>query len=227
MNVLIVEDEPLVVQDLKGKLGNLGYNDISSADNVLDALESINSKEPGVVLVDIELKGAKDGIDLGARLNELSIPFIYLSNLQDMNTFERARKTHPASNIPKPIGLLQLRNCLLEITEKATSPKKFISVSYHGKKYKIDRNDILFLKAAGNNCDIYTLQKKEVSSTPMNNVLEKLADSSFIKVHRSCVVNLNHVKYYEGNMIFLNDYEDPIQMSEKYKGAFMQNFDIV
>jgi len=227
MNILIVEDEPLVAHDISQKLNNLGYNDLSFADSVEEALEQINKVRPGVVLVDIELKGNLDGIHLGGKLKESQIPFIYLSNLQDIKTFERAKETNPSANVPKPVSLLQLRNSLLEIPSEIKGTQKYISITHKGKKYKVERESILFLKASGNNSEIHFRDMKRISSTPMGNVLEKIADPSFIKVHRSYVVNMKHVNYYEGNMIFLYGLDEPIPMSEKYRNEFINNFDIV
>ncbi|NVK65347.1 MAG: response regulator transcription factor [Flavobacteriales bacterium] len=227
MNILIVEDEALVAHDISQKLSNLGYNDLSFADSVKGALEQINNVRPSVVLVDIELKGDLDGIHLGGKLNEFQIPFIYLSNLQDIRTFERAKATNPSANVPKPVSLLQLRNSLLEIPSEIKGTQKFISITHKGKKYKVERESILFLKASGNNSEIHFRDMKRISSTPMGNVLEKIGDPCFIKVHRSYVVNMKHVNYYEGNMIFLYGLKDPIPMSDKYRNEFINNFDVV
>lgn len=230
MNILIVENDPLIVEDLIDKLETLGYPSVQTSDNVADALEATRKIKPDVVLIDIELNGEHDGIYLGEILQEEKIPFIYLSAMQNMNTFERAKKTNPQTNLPKPVSHLQLRNSLLEIAfeEKRNDSKSFIMISHGDKKHKINKAEIVYLKAARNNCEIFLSENERfVSSTPMNNVQKKLNPSDFIQVHRSHVINVNKVDYYEGNMIHLHGIKEPIPLSDTYRRDFVEHFDNV
>ncbi len=230
MNILIVENDPLIVEDLQDKLESLGYPKTETADNVADAMELINQAKPDVALVDIELNGPLSGIDLGLELHEKNIPFIYLSEMQNLQTFQRAQKTKPQTNLPKPVTLLQLRNSLLEInTEETDVPESsFILVSHGDKKHKIVKQDVVYLKAARNNCDIFlTNGKRFVSSTPMNNVIEKLNTDNLVQVHRSYTINIEKVETYVGNMIQLEGVEDAVPISDTYRKDFLKNFDTV
>lgn len=228
MKVLIVENDPLIVEDLQDKLMNLGYATTRSADNVKDAISIVNKEKPSVVLVDIELNGKLDGIDLGKVLNTKKIPFIYLSRLQDQHTFDRAKATHPQSNIPKPVSLLQLRNSLLEVNFKEKEDEKdYLSISRNGKKTVLNKAEIKWLKADRNYCLIYIGDTRYQSSTPMNNVLSRLNADKFVKVHRSHAINIDYVDRYEGNMIYLKGIEEPISLSETYRTNFLKRFDAV
>ena len=229
MKVLIVENDPLIVEDLNDKLQKLGYPSLPSADNVDDALGLVEEQKPDVVLVDIELNGEKDGIDLGGVLNEKGVPFIYLSRLQDQRTFDRARATNPQTNIPKPVSHLQLRNSLLEIdfSDNANEGKAFISVSKNGKKTILNKEDITWLKADRNYCLIYVGEKRHQSSTPMNNVLKTLDPKRFVQVHRSYAVNVYQVEKYEGNMIYMKGVKEPVSISDTYRYNFLKYIDAV
>lgn len=229
MKVLIVENDPFIVQDLNEKLENLGYTPLPSADNVDDALVLIDKQKPNVVLVDIELNGEKDGIDLGGALNQKGIPFIYLSRLQDQRTFDRARATNPETNIPKPVSLLQLRNSLLEVdfSEEEENDKAFISISKNGKKTILKKEEITWLKADRNYCLIYVGKKRYQSSTPMNNVLKTLDPNQFVQVHRSYAVNIFQVAKYEGNMIYMHGVDEPVSISDTYRPNFLKYIDAV
>ncbi|MFT5820554.1 MAG: DNA-binding LytR/AlgR family response regulator [Crocinitomix sp.] len=228
MYILIVENDPLIVEDLQDKLETLGYPKTEIADNVADALALVKQARPDVVLVDIELNGPLSGIDLGGELHRKQIPFIYLSEMQNLNTFQLAQKTFPQTNLPKPVTLLQLRNSLLEIKTGETHENDFIFVNHGEKKHKIVKNDVSYLKAARNNCDIFLSNgKRFVSSTPMNNVMDKLSSKNLIQVHRSYSVNIEKVESYLGNMIHLEGVEEPIPISDTYRKDFLRNFDTV
>ncbi|NOQ75744.1 MAG: response regulator [Crocinitomix sp.] len=228
MYILIVENDPLIVEDLLDKLETLGYSKTKVADNVPDAMTHVKNSKPDVALVDIELNGPLSGIDLGAELHKKHIPFIYLSEMQNMHTFQLAQKTQPQSNLPKPVSLLQLRNSLLEIDTELVQENSFIFVNHGDKKHKIVKSEVSYLKAARNNCDIFLSNgKRFVSSTPMNNVMDKLSSKNLIQVHRSYTINIENVESYLGNMIHLEGVEEPIPISDTYRKNFLKNFDTV
>lgn len=228
MTVLIVENDSFIVEDIRDMLGNLGYSKLYDADNVDGALKLVKICEPDIVLIDIDLNGDKDGIELGDLLNKKNIPFIYLSDLQDLNTFNRAKTTNPQTNLPKPVNQLQLRNALLEIKpiEKTIAQEPTIWVNDKDKKIKINKVDITYLKAAGNNCDMFLDSKKGydkiryTTSIPMGRVLETINNVDFIQVHKSYCINITKVENFWGNQIKLKDFAEEIPMSDTFKYNF-------
>jgi response regulator of citrate/malate metabolism len=77
--ILIVEDEPVVAEDIRLTIEQAGYEFCGIAPSVNRALELIKQQRPCLVLVDIFLKGNLTGIDLAFELNKKDIPFVYLS----------------------------------------------------------------------------------------------------------------------------------------------------
>lgn len=229
MNVLIVENDPLVVIEIQSNLELLGYKDITNTDTVETAITLINERKPDVVLVDIELNSEKTGIELGKFLQKKSIPFIYLSDIQDLNTFQAAKETCPSANLPKPVLPLHLRNALLEIDfkrkENPISP--FISINKNGRRIKVRKDQIIYLKAARNNCDLFLKEERHTSSTPMNFVMETLDKNIFVQVHRSYVVNLFEVESWRGNEIFLKNLDEIIPLTDTFRSNFQERFDSV
>jgi hydrogenase-4 transcriptional activator len=100
--ILIVEDESLVAYDLELILIKAGYEVCGIADSVAEALEIIELKNPDIVLVDIFLKGSLTGIDLGKKLTERNIAFIYLSANYQESVLEKAKTTQPYGFLVKP-----------------------------------------------------------------------------------------------------------------------------
>lgn len=231
MTILIVENEAFIVEDIKDMLGSLGYSKVYDTDTVNSATDMIKSHQPDIVLIDIDLNGDKDGIELGETLHQEGIPFIYLSDLQDISTFNRAKSTQPQTNLAKPVNQLQLRNALLEVDFDSTliQDVSCIWVTYKDKKTKINKADILYLKAAGNNCDIFLEENegyekdKYVSSIPMGRVLETINYSNFIQVHKSYCINSDKVEKYWGNRVILKGVKDEIPMSDTFKSNFTSN----
>ena len=108
--ILIVEDDPILVRVIRWRLENLGYAVCGSSCDGTMAVGLIMEMKPDLVLLDIELGGHIDGIDVGAVLStRTEIPFIYLTSHTENRYLARARKTVPEGYIRKPFDSEQLR----------------------------------------------------------------------------------------------------------------------
>lgn len=108
--VLIVEDEEIVAADLAGKLEQLGYEVVGTEAKGEDAVESAYRLKPEVVLMDIRLKGAMDGIEAAEAIqSRYNAPVvIYMTAYSDDDTLERAKLTQPYGYILKPFDEREL-----------------------------------------------------------------------------------------------------------------------
>ena len=75
-SILIVEDELVVANDIRLTLERGGYTVLGIARSYHSAMDMISLTPPGLVLLDIFLKGELTGIDLAAQLNKKDIPFV-------------------------------------------------------------------------------------------------------------------------------------------------------
>lgn len=101
--ILVVEDEYLIARDIKNILQEEGYNVIIDIDSVELAIDIIKQQKPELVLIDINLKKDKDGIDLGMfLLSKDTIPYIYLTSYSDKVTVNKVADTRPHGYIVKP-----------------------------------------------------------------------------------------------------------------------------
>jgi len=100
--VLIVEDEFIVANDLRLILQRAGYQVCGIAPSVKDALDIIDQHQPGLVILDIYLKGKQTGIDLAKQLKEKHIAFVYLSANSNQRVLEAAKATEPYGFLVKP-----------------------------------------------------------------------------------------------------------------------------
>ncbi len=101
--ILIVEDEMIVAADLAGKLTQLGYEVIGTAASGEEAVEMASRFAPGLVMMDIRLKGAMDGIQASEAIRgRIDVPVIYLTAHSDSTTIARAKLTDPFGYILKP-----------------------------------------------------------------------------------------------------------------------------
>lgn len=103
-SVLIVEDEPLIAQDLEGALNDLDYSVCGVAYNPTMALDKLAQKRADLVILDVHLgNGQADGISIGQVIHDkYHLPFIYLTSFTDKATLERAKQTYPMAYLVKP-----------------------------------------------------------------------------------------------------------------------------
>ena len=101
--ILIVEDNLIISMDIRSILEEEGYNVISNVISVEQAIRMIEKTMPDMVLIDINLKKEKDGVNLGHYLlKKGGIPYIYITSFSDKFTMERVKETYPHGFVVKP-----------------------------------------------------------------------------------------------------------------------------
>ncbi len=101
--VLIVEDEKIIALDLQRRLERFGYQICATASEGEEAVRKASEHRPDIILMDIMLAGAVDGIEAAKSIKrELQIPVIFLTAYADERTLERAKEAEPFGYILKP-----------------------------------------------------------------------------------------------------------------------------
>lgn len=108
--ILVVEDEAIIARDLQRSLGRLGYAVPATARGGAEALAWLEENTPHLILMDIGLKGAMDGIELAHAVRaRWDIPIIFLTSYSDEPTVDRAKATGPYGYLIKPFREGELR----------------------------------------------------------------------------------------------------------------------
>ena len=103
LKVLIVEDEVLIAKHLEEILLQNDYSIVGISHDSESALDHISSRDPQLIILDINIEGTKDGIEVAEFVRKkYDIPIIFLTALSDLKTLERAKKVNPAAYIVKP-----------------------------------------------------------------------------------------------------------------------------
>ncbi|MGA2916980.1 response regulator [Methanoregula sp.] len=101
--LLIVEDEAILAEDLKEALQEYGYHVCAIAQTGEEALAEFYEFQPDLVLMDINLPGRLDGIDVAVRITkDFPVPVLYLTAFSDGETITRAMNTNPYGFLVKP-----------------------------------------------------------------------------------------------------------------------------
>lgn len=109
IRVLIIEDEPLVANDIAATLRGIDYSVSGIAYSVEKARRQLDENRPDIVLLDINLGAESDGVALGELIrSRYELPFIYLSSYADKATVARAKSTLPMGYLVKPYSEREL-----------------------------------------------------------------------------------------------------------------------
>ncbi|MBC7605856.1 MAG: LytTR family transcriptional regulator DNA-binding domain-containing protein [Burkholderiales bacterium] len=207
IQILIVEDEMIIAANIALQLNNLDYEVLGIIPRAEEVLPSIRSYPPDIILMDINLKGDFDGIELVHIIQkEFKIPIIYLTANADEAHFNRAKATHPYAFISKPFKKLDLQRAieltLIRILEEkeldleTRSPfvlSDCIFVRSHDKMVKVSLDSILYIEAERNYCKIHCRDKEHLLVTTLKYLEEKLTTHTLLRIHRSFIVNLSHI----------------------------------
>jgi CheY-like chemotaxis protein len=119
LRVLVVEDEFFISLDTKSLLEGLGHIVVAIAVSANEAVRVAEAERPDVVLMDIRLIGARDGIDAAAEIRRrFDIPSIFLTANSDPGTRGRAQAVQPIAFLEKPLTESRLRAVLRALEPK-------------------------------------------------------------------------------------------------------------
>lgn len=105
IRILIVEDEPIIAENISMYLNNHNYSVSAIAYDDEEAFRELQSNPPDAALLDINLECPRDGVHIAEYINEHNkIPFIFLTSYSDKVILERAKKTNPSGYIVKPFN---------------------------------------------------------------------------------------------------------------------------
>jgi signal transduction histidine kinase len=110
IRILVVEDEPIVAEDIASRLTRMGYEVVGIVESGEAAIALAEATLPSLVLMDIILEGELDGIEAAEWLRaNLEIPVVYLTANADESTLQRAKATIPFGYILKPFKERELQ----------------------------------------------------------------------------------------------------------------------
>lgn len=110
---LIVEDEALIAEELRERLSRMGFVVIATVDSAEESFEIVTREHVDLVLMDIRLKGHKDGVHAARDIRRhVDIPIIFLTAHSDRITIERAKETEHDGFILKPFHRSELQSTI-------------------------------------------------------------------------------------------------------------------
>ncbi|MEO8475054.1 MAG: response regulator, partial [Chryseolinea sp.] len=184
IKILAIEDDAIYAESLSLIIRDLGYELTGIADSGLVALALLEESIPDLILMDIDIKGQINGIELAAQINMVRrIPIIFVTAFKDIETFKLAKLTFPKAYIIKPYDPISLQSAIeLSMFSGAVQnssvlqPKTMGDTFYikdNNRLVKIRLRDIVMVEADENYCFIDTNQKRYVINMTLRDLLDR------------------------------------------------------
>ena len=218
MRALIIDDEELARKRILNLLEEVPEIKVSGeCSNGKTAIKQINDLKPDLIFLDINMKDM-NGFEVLQKVTISPKPIVifvtafdnYASRAFDVDAFDfllkpfkdqrffrtiskilNISRSEADSNFEKKIR--ELFNIYSKEAKGVSSPVK-IPVKQGNKTILLDPSEISYIIASGCYAEIFTDNKKFVLRESLNNLEEMLDENIFFRIHRSTILNLNHVK---------------------------------
>jgi DNA-binding LytR/AlgR family response regulator len=209
LSVLIVEDDPSFGLELEMLVEEIGCKVVGLVDNAAGALELIFSQDIDLILMDVDIKGALNGIAIGKQIRHLSIPVLFITGMSTEQHYEEALMTDFIGYLVKPVNKYTLRTIIDLAFSKLqqeshtvdhSSKKAFIGDNFllmrRNKLYeKVSRKDLVLIEGASDYVKVWTTNGTSyLLRQTMKGMEEMLKNRSFYRIHRSYIINLEAIQ---------------------------------
>lgn len=111
--VLVLEDNFMIATGMRSELEELGFDDVETTSNNREALAFLETTRPNLAILDINLGGGKTSAQTALRLQELGVPFIFVTGYGDAAVLLEELRGH--ARLTKPVTKLDLQNALSKL----------------------------------------------------------------------------------------------------------------
>jgi two-component system LytT family response regulator len=212
LKVLIVDDEPLAREGIKLMLGSGAQ--VVEARNGMEAVARIRDEKPDLVLLDIQMP-RMDGFGVVEAVGADKMPVVIFVTAHDRYAI-RAFEISAVDYLLKPvteerfqIAFERARNRLraaapedstrqmLTVLEAIANPRRYLSrlaIRSGERTIFLGVDQVEWIEAEQNYVRVHAGQTPHLLRVPMNTIETSLDPERFLRIHRSYIVNLRHVK---------------------------------
>jgi DNA-binding LytR/AlgR family response regulator len=238
-HILIVEDDWVLYDEMARFFTENNYTVSNYAGSHESAMEEIKIQKPDIALLDIELEGPLNGINVAEDISKtMEIPFIFVSSHVEKAIIEKALKTLPnaylfksktedlnelLTNVEIALSNIKIKTSQLkETAKKILVYEDYYNIllkKYGGKNFPgihLPLEKVLYIQTDKNNeyIQIITAIKTYLLRKKIMN-LEPILPLNFIRVNRSQLVNLDKVTTHRSPELFINDLKIRISITNR------------
>lgn len=213
LNCIIVDDEPIARDLLRTYISQIPYLNLKGeCGEAFEAMQLINREAIDLVILDINMPRLS-GLDMLRTLKKY--PAIIITSAYPeyaLEGFELAVTDYLLKPFSFPRFVQAAEKVLHQNQSTRLLPEKdnFLVVKSDKKLIKVFFDDITYVEAYGNYIFIYTGKERIMSKQTLTQFEEQLPASAFVRIHKSYIISIKAVKFFEGNEVSIGDKKLPV-----------------
>ncbi|GAA4910901.1 LytTR family DNA-binding domain-containing protein [Mucilaginibacter defluvii] len=232
MNCIIVDDEPLARKAIQKLIYQTENLEVVGSFNGVEATKAFLATNPvDLIFLDIQMPGV-NGIEF-ARTIPRDTLVIFTTAFHEFAS--ESYEVDAIDYLIKPVKLERFQKavekagtyCKLFHTEQTKSNIETITTDYIFVKserriFKVHFSDILYIEGLKDYVIIYLLNQKVITLMNIKTIHELLPKSSFVRVSKSYIINVNNIDSVDNNTVYIRESEIPI--GNIYRDYFFNEF---
>lgn len=218
---IIVDDEPLARSAMASLL--VRFEDleiVATCEDTFDALRFLQKKRVDLMFLDIQMPEVS-GLEFLRSLKQP--PAVILTTAHRQYALE-GYELDVVDYLLKPVSYERLMKAINKFyhhrqmisslpSYKEPDPEKFITIRADRKNVRLALDDILWISSLKDYVQIATSEKKFITQIPIGEMERQLPETSFLRIHRSYMVNIAKVTAFTNLVVEINQMELPIGRS--------------
>lgn len=161
-------------------------------DDVDELLDYINDNKTDVLILDINLKSDKTGLEIASKVRERNKDTYFIFTTAHLEYAMMAYKFKTFDYLAKPVTSDRIEETIVRLFNDINGfPKKYIKID--NKKTIIDEAEILYIKRDGMKLIFHTKSRDYQTYSSFNKIQNSLP-KNFIRSHKSYIVNINNIE---------------------------------
>lgn len=211
LRCLIADDEPLAVRLLESYMKKLDcVASLRCYSSAAQALEAIDGGDVDLAILDICMPGLS-GLELARAADSRGTAVIFVTAYPDYAL--EGFRVHAADYLLKPVSFDDFAEAVGRVAARFHgSGNAFITVRSDYRQIRLQLDDILYIEGLKDYVKIFTTSRERPVLTLMNlKALENMLPAErFMRIHRSYIVNLDHIRSYDRTAVIVGGVEVPV-----------------
>lgn len=227
MKCIIVEDQQPAQRILKKYIEDIGLLTlVGTFTDAIQAMTFLQKESVDLIFLDINLPKLS-GISFLKSLPNRPQAIIttayteYALDGYELDVVDYLLKPFSFERFVKAVGKVRRNTAASNEVETQAKKEHFIKIGYEHIRIAFD--DIIYLAADGDYCEVWLSEKKHLSSEPMKKWIEILDQEDFYRIHKSHVVNIHKIIKLSSNQVHLQG-DIVLPIGRTYREDFMEKF---
>jgi DNA-binding LytR/AlgR family response regulator len=218
LKCLIVDDEPMARRGLEEYVKDIPFLEhAASCESALRATELLQQQSIDLMLLDINMPQVT-GIELLKALP--TRPLVIFTTAHPDYALE-SYSLDVLDYLVKPVMFERFRKAVQkaydyqQLRASAMPPSDFFFIKCDHVFEKVYFNDVRYIEAMQNYCIVHTSARKLITYITLGGLEEKLPKNTFLKVHKSFIVNVDQITALDGSDLFIGKVQIPVSRTLK------------